>query len=246
MSQRTNPTPVALYARVSSERQDVDLSVSAQLRALRDFAEKNSRLAVLEYVDEAMSGRIANRPKFREMLDAAKGPTPPFQEILVWKLSRFTRNREDSVILKAMLRRRGIKVTSITEPADDSPMGRMIEGIIESVDEFYSDNMAQEITRGMREAASRGVWLPNTAPYGYRREHVQDGAKKRPRLALNPPDDGVVKRMFDMAASGRSLLDIAKTLDGEGTGEFDRAARAFRLRGAIRNSRFSIFNVLIT
>ena len=216
MSQRTNPTPVALYARVSSNRQDVDLSVSAQLRALRDFAEKNGRLAVREYVDEAMSGRIANRPKFREMLDAAKGPTPPFQEILVWKLSRFTRSREDAVIFKAMLRRRGINVTSITEPADDSPMGRMIEGIIESVDEFYSDNLAQEVLRGQREAASRGFWMTNTAPYGYRREYVQDGAKKRPRLALNPPDDGVVKRMFDMAASGRSLLDIAKTLDGEG------------------------------
>ena len=76
-----------------------------------------------------MSGRIANRPKFREMLDAAKGPTPPFQEILVWKLSRFTRKREDAVIFKAMLRRRGIKVTSITEPADDSPMGKMIDGV---------------------------------------------------------------------------------------------------------------------
>ena len=63
MSQRTNPTPVALYARVSSERQDVDLSVSAQLRALRDFAEKNGRLAVLEYVDEAISSRIAHPPR---------------------------------------------------------------------------------------------------------------------------------------------------------------------------------------
>ena len=121
------------------------------------------------------------------------------------------------MVFKAMLRRRGIKVTSITEPADDSPMGKMIEGIIESIDEFYSDNLAQEVTRGMRESASRGFWLPNTAPYGYRREHVQDGAKKRPRLVLNPPDDGVVKRMFDMAASGMSLLDIARTLDGEGT-----------------------------
>ena len=63
MSQRTNPTPVALYARVSSDRQDVDLSVSAQLRALRDFAEKNGRLAVREYVDEAISSRIAHPPR---------------------------------------------------------------------------------------------------------------------------------------------------------------------------------------
>ena len=92
-----------------------------------------------------MSGRIANRPKFREMLDAAKGPTPPFQEILVWKLSRFTRKHEDAVIFKAMLRRRGIKVTSITEPADDSPMGRLIEGIIESIDEFYSQRLSDDL-----------------------------------------------------------------------------------------------------
>ena len=63
MSQRTNPTPVALYARVSSERQDVDLSVSAQLRALRDFAEKHGRLVVREYVDEAISSRIAHPPR---------------------------------------------------------------------------------------------------------------------------------------------------------------------------------------
>ena len=41
-------TPVALYARVSSDRQDVDLSVSAQLRALRDYAQKNGYLVARE------------------------------------------------------------------------------------------------------------------------------------------------------------------------------------------------------
>ena len=56
------PTPAAFYARVSSDRQDVDLSVSAQLRALRDHAKKNNFLVAREYVDEAESGRIADRP----------------------------------------------------------------------------------------------------------------------------------------------------------------------------------------
>ncbi len=56
---------VALYARVSSNRQDVDLSVSAQLRALRDYAEKNGYVVAREYVDEAESGRIADRPWMR-------------------------------------------------------------------------------------------------------------------------------------------------------------------------------------
>ena len=64
-------TSVALYARVSSDKQDVDLSVSAQLRALRDYAEKNGHIVVREYIDEAESGRIADRPQFKKMLDAA-------------------------------------------------------------------------------------------------------------------------------------------------------------------------------
>ena len=76
-------TAVALYARVSSERQDVDLSVAAQLRALRDYAAKNGHIVVREYIDEAESGRIANRPQFRKMIDAATGPNAPYKEILV-------------------------------------------------------------------------------------------------------------------------------------------------------------------
>ncbi len=216
MNDRPDPTPAALYARVSSDRQDVDLSVAAQLRALRDYAAKHNYIVVREYIDEAESGRIANRPQFRKMLDAARADAAPFAEILVWKFSRFTRKREHAVAFKSMLRRRGIRVTSITEHADDSPTGKLMEAIIESVDEFYSANLAEEVTRGMRESASRGFWVPTYAPYGYRKDYVQDGAKKRPRLALNPPADDVVRRIFQMAASSVSLLDITRTLNDEG------------------------------
>ena len=83
MSGRSEPTPVALYARVSSDRQDVDLSISAQLRALRDYARKNGYIVAREYVDEAESGRIADRPEFRKMIDAASQPNAPFREILM-------------------------------------------------------------------------------------------------------------------------------------------------------------------
>ena len=93
--------PAALYARVSSDRQDVDLSISAQLRALRDYADKNGYLVVREYVDEAESGRIADRPQFRRMLNDAGKPSSPFEEILVWKFSRFTRKREHAVAFKS-------------------------------------------------------------------------------------------------------------------------------------------------
>ena len=83
MNQNTDYTPVALYARVSSDRQDVDLSISAQLRALRDYARKNGYIVAREYVDEAESGRIADRPEFRKMIDEAARPNAAFQEILI-------------------------------------------------------------------------------------------------------------------------------------------------------------------
>ena len=83
MNDRLDLIPAALYARVSSDRQDVDVSVSAQLRALRDCAEKSGYLVAREYVDEAKSGRIADRPQFRKMLDEAGKPEAPFQEILI-------------------------------------------------------------------------------------------------------------------------------------------------------------------
>ena len=210
------PTPVALYARVSSDRQDVDLSVAAQLRALREYAQKNGYTVAREYVDEAESGRVADRPQFRRMLEEATRPEAPFQDILVWKFSRFTRKREHAVAFKSMLRRRGIRVVSITEHADDTPTGKLMEAIIESVDEFYSENLAQEVARGMREAASRGFWMSTYAPYGYRKASVQDGAKKRPKLELDPPADSVVRRIFDMALRGSSPLDITKALNREG------------------------------
>ena len=208
--------PAALYARVSSDRQDVDLSVAAQLRALRDYAQRNGYLVAREYVDEAESGRIADRPQFSRMLDEASKPEAPFKEILVWKFSRFTRKREHAVAFKSMLRRRGVRVVSITEQADDTPTGKLLEAIIESVDEFYSENLAQEVLRGMREAATRGFWMTTYAPYGYKRVYVQDGIKKRPKLELNPPADAVVRRVFDMVLQGKSILDVTKTLNAEG------------------------------
>ena len=150
-------TPAALYARVSSDRQDVDLSVSAQLRALKDYAKANDYSVAREYVDEAESGRVANRPQFREMIEEGSKPKAPFEVILVWKFSRFTRKREHAVAFKSQLRRKGIRVVSITEQAEDNATGRLLEGIIESVDEYYSENLAQEVVPGDERGRITGL-----------------------------------------------------------------------------------------
>ena len=209
-------TPAALYARVSSDRQDVDLSVSAQLRALKDYAKANGYSVAREYVDEAESGRVADRPQFREMIEEGSQPKAPFEVILVWKFSRFTRKREHAVAFKSMLRRKGVRVVSITEHADDSPTGKLMEAIIESVDEFYSENLAQEVVRGMREAASRGFFLGSKAPFGYKRVKISDGAKERPTLKVDPATAPIVKEIFESSLRGNGLKEICKELNDRG------------------------------
>ena len=150
------------------------------------------------------------------MIDEATKTKAPFQEILVWKFSRFTRKREHAVAFKSMLRRKGVRVVSITEHADDTPTSKLMEAIIESVDEFYSGNLAQEVTRGMREAASRGFWISSHAPFGYNRVMVPDGPKNRPTLEPDPDASRIVKRIFDMAEAGNGTLEIIRTLNNEG------------------------------
>ena len=184
--------------------------------ALRDYAKSNGYSVAREYVDEAESGRVADRPQFREMIEEGSQPKAPFEVILVWKFSRFTRKREHAVAFKSMLRRKGIRVVSITEHADDSPTGKLMEAIIESVDEFYSENLAQEVVRGMREAASRGVFLGSKPPFGYRRVKVKDGVKERPTLKVDPTYAGVVKEIFESSLRGNGLKEICKELNDRG------------------------------
>ena len=76
-------TPAALYARVSATGRTLTLSVSAQLRALKDYAKSNGYSVAREYVDEAESGRVADRPQFREMIEEGSKPKAHFDVILI-------------------------------------------------------------------------------------------------------------------------------------------------------------------
>ncbi len=133
--------------------------------------------------------------------------------MLVWKYSRFAWRREDSIFYKAMLKKAGVQVISINEPFDNSPTGRLMEAIIESLDEFYSDNLGEEVTRGMRESASRDFYLSVNPPYGYRKVKVKDDNKERSKLEMEPVEAGVVKGMFQAIVDGRGLTDIVRELN---------------------------------
>lgn len=208
---------VALYARVSSQRQaEKDLSISAQLKAMRKYAYEHSIDIYKEFVDEAESARTANRPAFQNMIALAKQKPKLLDAILVWKLSRFARNREDSIIYKALLRRRGISVISINEKLDDSPSGKMLEGIIEVVDEFYSANLAQDTMRGLKENASRGFRNGGVPPMGYKTKKVMIGTNIKSKLELDKNFSQIIQRIFKMFINGMGAKEIVNNFNKEG------------------------------
>ncbi len=204
---------VAIYARVSSVAQDVDLSIAAQLKSLREYASKSGHQIVREFIDEAESGCTDSRPEFRDMITLAHSKEKPFDAILVWKFSRFARSRRDSIVYKTLLRKDHVQVISINEPSEDTPTGRLLEGIIESLDEFYSDNLGQEVSRGMKESVSRGFYISRRPPHGYSKIKVNDNEHERTKLALNPAQAGIVKSMFIDTLAGIGITDIVRGLN---------------------------------
>jgi DNA invertase Pin-like site-specific DNA recombinase len=177
---------VALYARVSSENQvDKSLSVKDQIKALRKYASDHKYTVIEIFIDEAKSGRTDKRPKFQEMISQAKRKEPPFEAILVWKLDRFARNREHSIVYKSLLNRNGIQVISINEPTDNTASGKMLEGMLEVIGEFYSNNMSQDIKRGMEGNIKRGYFSGGVVPFGYRIKKVNTGGVTKSKLEID-------------------------------------------------------------
>ena len=200
----------AAYIRVSTEDQ-VEYSPDSQLKAIRDYARKNDMILPEEFifVDEGISGRkAAKRPEFMKMIGTAKIKPKQFDVILLWKFSRFARNREDSIVYKSMLRKQcGIEVISISEQLGEDKTSILIEALIEAMDEYYSINLAEEIRRGMTEKAQRGE-VVSTPPFGY---DVKDNV-----FVPNPETAPVVKMIFNKYLSGRGCLEIAKELNTMG------------------------------
>ena len=109
----------AAYIRVSTEEQ-TELSPASQLVEIRKWAGNNGWIVPDEFVfmDEGISGRkVAGRDAFRRLIGTAKSKPKPFDAILLWKFSRFARNRDDAVFYKSVLRKQlHIEVISISEP----------------------------------------------------------------------------------------------------------------------------------
>jgi len=181
----------AAYIRVSTEQQ-TEYSPDSQLRLIREYAARNGLLLPEEhvYVDEGISGRKADkRPAFQKML--FHGRRKAFEVILIYHTSRFARNHEESIIYRAMLRREGIDVISITQPQIDSKTDLLMNALYAAMDERYSLDLSENVKRGMVEKAMRGETV-NSVPYGYQ----IPSPGKIPQIA--EAEARIVRQIFDM------------------------------------------------
>ncbi|MCB2342544.1 recombinase family protein [Clostridium estertheticum] len=179
------------YARVSSREQaEKELSIPAQLEAMRNFCKQKGWKLVHEYIDAGKSAKTDDRPEFQRMIAMAKKYNRNFDNIVVHKFDRFSRNREDHVIYKSLLKKMGVLVYSVSEQTDpDTPHGFLIEGIMEVMSEFYNLNLRNEVFKGMKENARRGFHNGGTAPYGYRLNKVNESSGTTKSILVPGPDD---------------------------------------------------------
>lgn len=200
----------AAYIRVSTDDQ-VEYSPESQLEHIRAYAKRNDYILPEEFIfmDEGISGKSTKkRTEFLRMIGVAKTKPKPFDAILLWKFSRFARNREDSIVYKSMLRKQcGIEVISISESLGDDKMSVLIEAMIEAMDEYYSINLAEEVRRGMTEKAKRGE-IQTVAPFGYYMKDKQIYPKEG--------EAEIIQKVFNDFLSGKGMQGIAVELNKMG------------------------------
>lgn len=200
----------AAYIRVSTDDQ-VEYSPDSQLKNIRSYAKSHGYIVPDEYIfiDEGISGKnTKKRPAFNQMIGTAKLKPKPFDAILLWKFSRFARNREDSIVYKSMLRKQlGIDVVSISESVGDDKMSIIFEAMIEAMDEYYSINLAEEVKRGMLERVTRGEAV-SIAPFGYKMVDK--------KLVADPETAPIVKMIFREFIAGDNKTHLARKLNSMG------------------------------
>lgn len=196
-----------LYMRYSSDRQ-TEQSIEGQLRELIAYCKHHSYRVAAIYVDRAISAHASmdKRPAFQQMLsDSARSP---WKTVLVYKLDRFARNREDSAIARMRLRKNGCNVESAKEGISKNPEGVILEALLEGMAEYYSLELSQKVRRGMSETARKGNSTGGTTPLGYT---VVDK-----RLQIDPMTAHLVEEAFRRYADGDTVAAICDDFNARG------------------------------
>ena len=232
-----------IYARFSSHTQ-TEQSIEGQLRECYDYAKRHDLLIVDEYIDRALTGTHDKRPSFLRMIEDSKRKT--FNYVLVYQLDRFARNRYDSANYKAKLKKNGVRVLSAKENITEDASGILIEGVLESMAEYYSAELSQKVKRGIKESLSKGYFLGGYTLFGY------DIVDKR--WTINSIEAPIVKDMFERYKNGEKAQSIVDRLNAMGihnkTGakftvnSFAKIIRNSKYMGVVINNETKYTNVV--
>src|ERR1035441_6125490 len=161
-----------LYIRVSTLDQAIrgdqpeGFSIPAQREACKRKAKSLKAIVIDEYVDRGESARSADRPELQRLLNDLRDRKKDISYIIVHKVDRLARSLHDDVMIGLAIQKAGAQLVSVTENIDETPSGRLLHGIMATIAEFYSRNLAAEALKGATQKAKRGG-TPYRAPLGY-------------------------------------------------------------------------------
>jgi len=194
-----------IYTRVSSrEQQQEGFSLGAQSKLLREYAERNG-FQIAKAFEDVETAKASGRTQFNEMVTWFKR-NRSCRVLLVEKTDRLYRNFRDAVTLEDL----DIEIHFVKEGSavskDSRSQTRLIQGIHLVMARNYSENLREEVKKGMREKASQG-FFPGLAPFGYRNN------KAERTIEIDPVDSNTVNRLFELYATGsHTLTTLAKTV----------------------------------
>lgn len=196
---------VVIYARFSSHNQH-ETSIEGQLKECYEYARRNGYTVIDTYIDRAISGTTDNRPEFLRMIDDSAKKL--FRFVLVYQLDRFARNRYDSATYKAKLKKNGVRVLSAKENITDDASGILIEGVLESMAEYYSAELSQKIKRGMTLNAEKCLYTGGGVPLGYK-------VNPDKTFAIDETAAFYVRKIYEMYANGSTVAQINEYLNAQ-------------------------------
>ena len=202
-----------IYARYSSDRQ-TEQSIEGQIRACREYAQRNEIAIVGTYIDRAMTGTNDNREQFQKMLkDSDK---KAWDYVLCYKLDRFSRNKYEMAIHRKHLKDNGVKILSAMENIPETPEGVLLESLLEGMNQYYSEELSQKTKRGLRETRIKGNYMGGTINYGYKVVHETTGEQTVAKVAINEDEAPVLLHIVEAYAAGKRIPDIVRDLDDKG------------------------------
>jgi DNA invertase Pin-like site-specific DNA recombinase len=166
---RAERTRWVSYLRVSTvEQAEKALSLTAQRHSAEEFAARHDAVIDHHYLEPGASGTDTHRPVFNELLGDPLAPGSTIStNVVVYHTSRFTRDATHARVVKKQLRRAGVRVLSVTQELTEDPMGTLMEGFFECIDQYESELNRLRTSAAMREAIKQGFYPGGLTPYGY-------------------------------------------------------------------------------